>query len=107
MTILRNFSHLSRVYDATGTLISKRCITCKQQKAIGEFGQKTGTADGHINQCRLCRNTYLIANGYHKRRAQRRAAERADTPEAARSILDSGQMLWRCLHHIWPVRSAA
>lgn len=48
MTILRNLSHLNRTYDATGVLISKRCITCEQQKPIGEFGQKTGAADGTL-----------------------------------------------------------
>ncbi len=36
----------------------KRCSTCKEMKAIEEFGLDRSAKDGHQRRCRLCDRSY-------------------------------------------------
>ena len=50
-------------------IVTKPCSKCKEVKSITHFYRQHTSKDGHHNQCKQCRNVYLVA--YRKIHAQR------------------------------------
>ena len=47
--------------------MSKLCTLCNINKQLDDFGKHKQMKDGHLNQCRMCKNDYLRKYGQNNK----------------------------------------